>query len=298
MEKNSHYFIVGVFVSLAFFSLIIFVIWLTGTHDGRNYDRYTVYFHDAVSGLQESAIVQYRGIEVGRVRDVRLSPSRSDLIKVDIEIDENTPITARSEATLATLGITGLVFINLTTPEGDKTPAPKIEGEKYPIINGKGTQLGKLFQDIPEISQQVLEISKKLNGVLTDENVASLNETFRNVERLSRDLNGLLNEQNVSNISTSLDNISKASENIDEIVAKFQSTADKIDQAAENINGIITRNRGNIDRFTGDGLNQITEMTRETKDMARAVRRLADKLEQNPSQILYKPNYGGVEIQK
>lgn len=298
MEKNSHYFFVGLFVSVAFFALIVFTIWLTGTHDSKNYDRYTIYFRDAVSGLQNGAVVQYRGINVGRVRDVRLSPDQSELIKVDIEVSDDTPVTSGTDASLATLGVTGLAFINLTTPNDDKTPAKIVVGEKYPVIEGKGTQLSKLFQDIPQISKQVLEMTEKLNSILNDQNVENLNKTFQNVEKLSRDLNGLLTNQNVNNVSTSLQNISNASTSIEEIVKKFEHTAGQIDITVNNMNDVINRNRGNIDRFAGDGLTQITEMTRETKDMARAMRRLADKLEQNPSQLIYKPNYGGVEIQK
>lgn len=299
MEKNSHYFIVGLFVTFAFFALVIFVVWLTGMHDSQNYNRYTIYFRDPVNGLQPSAAVQYRGINVGRVKDVRLSSERTDLIKVDIEVEETTPITAHSEASLATQGITGLVFISLTTPEGnDKTPPSRVEGERYPVIPGKGTQLSKLFQDIPEISEKVLAITEKLNRVLNEQNVAALDQTFKNVEALSRDLNGLLSEQNVANVSKSLENISKASEDIDDIANRFSQTADKLDQTIDSINEVVTSNKGNIDRFAGDGLNQITEMTRETKNMARAMRRLADRLEQDPSQIIYKPGYNGVEIQK
>ena len=298
MEKNSHYMFVGVFVSFSFFALIVFIVWLTGTHDGRNYNRYTIYFKDPVSGLQQGANVQYRGIDVGRVRTVRLSDSQSELIKVDVEIDDTTPITAQTDASLATLGVTGLAFINLTTPDGVKTPPVRIQGEKYPVIQGKGTQLSKLFQDIPEISKQVLEMSQKLNGLLNQQNVENLNQTLLNVQKLSANLNSLVSEQNINNLSTSLQNVSDASGKMDDVVAKFENTANQIDKTANNLNDVINRNKGNIDRFAGDGLSQITEMTRETKDMARAMRRLADKLEQNPSQLLYKQNSGGVKIDK
>lgn len=289
---------VGLFVSVAFFLLVFFVVWLAGTHDGRNYNKYTIYFYDAVGGLQDGAVVQYRGVEVGRVREVRLSPGQAQLIKVDIEVDEDTPITASSEASLATLGVTGLAFINLTTPDGDKKPPIIVKGEKYPVIRGKGATLSKLFQDIPEISEQVLEISKKLNDLLNKDNVDNLNATIQNVQQVSANLNRLMTDQNVQNISTTLQNVSTASETLDQTIQKFQHTADQIDQTANNLNDVINRNKGNIDRFAGDGLAQITEMTKETKDMARSMRRLADKLQQNPSQLIYKPNYNGVEVPK
>ena len=85
---------------------------------------------------------------------------------------------------------------------------------------------------------------------------------------------------------------------IEQIVQRFNTTADQIDEAVATLNGILVDNRADIDRFAGSGLNQITEMSRETKKMAESVRRLADKLEQEPSRLLYQPKYRGVEIKQ
>lgn len=298
MEKKSHYFIVGIFVSVSLLALTLFAIWIAGTHDNRNYQRYTIFFHDPVSGLKDSAIVQYRGVDVGRVMDVRLSPQNNNLIKVDIEVDDSTPITKLSEASLAQQGITGIVYIELTTKDGDNTPPVVVEGEEYPVISGRGTQLSKLFQDIPEISKQILALSEKLNVVFNEENMASLSQTFKNVENLSGDMNGLLSEENISNTTIALRNVATTSEKADELISRFNKTADEIDKAVNSLNSVLTDNRGSIDKFAGSGLNQITEMSRETKEMAESIRRLADKLEQDPSRMLYQPNYRGVEIKE
>lgn len=298
MEKNSRYFVVGIFVTVSLLALTIFIIWLAGTHDIRNYQRLTIYFKDPVSGLKNSAVVQYRGVDVGRVMDVRLSPTRNDLIKVDIEVDETAPISKSTEASLAQQGITGIVYIELTTKEGDTEPPHRVDGERYPVITGRGTQLSKLFQDIPEISKQVLELSQKLNAVFDEETVASLSATFKNIEAMSRDMNGLLSEENVANTTVTLRNAAEASAGVDEMVTRFNKTADEIDQAVATLNGILTDSRADIDRFTGSGLNEITQMSRETKKMAESVRRLADKLEQDPSRLIYQPQYRGVEIQE
>lgn len=298
MEKNSHYFIVGLFVSVTLLAFTLFVIWLAGTHDSRNYKRYTIQFKDPVSGLKNSAAVLYRGVDVGRVMDVEIAAGRNDLIKVDIEVDENTPISRSTEASLAQQGMTGIVYIELTTDEGDKSEPFRIEGERYPVIGGRGTQLSKLFQDIPKISAQVLELSEKLNSVFNEESIAALQGTLKNVESLSADLNGLLSEENVENTSIMLRNGAQASQDIEQIVQRFNRTADQIDEAVATLNGVLTDNRADIDRFAGSGLNQITEMSRETKKMAESVRRLADKLEQEPSRLLYQPKYRGVEIKE
>ncbi len=298
MEKNSHYFIVGLFVSIAISGLILFVVWLAGTHDARNYNDYTVEFSDPVSGLKKSAIVQFRGIEVGRVTDIRLSPNSVDLVKVDIAIDDTVPINKTSFGSLATLGITGITYIELTTVNNDTTQPVTPQGERFPVIRGQGTQLSKLFQDIPAISKQLLDLSEKLNKAFDDDTIVSLNQTVKNVEQMSSDINALLSEENITNATTTLRNVSSASGEMDQLVARFDKTANEIDKVVASLNAVITNNKHDIDKFAGSGLNQITEMSRQTTEMARSIRRLADRLEQDPSRIIYKPNYRGVEVQE
>ena len=298
MEKKSHYFLIGIFVSLSLLAVTVFVIWLAGTHDARNYHRYTILFRDPVSGLKVGAAVQYRGVDAGRVRDIRIDDQQNDLIKVDIEIDEEIPLSNLSEASLATQGITGLVYIELTTKEGASAPPQRVAGEEYPVVLGSGTQLSKLFQDIPAISKQILQLTEKMNAAFDEDSQTSLQNTLKNVESITASVNQLLNEQNIANTSRALENISMASEDIGQIADRFNHTADEIDKAVANLNGIITDNRGDIDKFAGNGLRQITEMTAETKEMAKSIRKLADKLQQEPSRLIYQPNYRGVEIQK
>src|SRR4030095_1245045 len=107
MEKNANYFFVGIFVSLALLALVGFTIWLMGAGDFARYQRYTVYFTEPVSGLVHEAVVKYKGVEVGRILGLRLAPERTDLVKVDIEVKEGTPIRAGTTAGIELQGITG-----------------------------------------------------------------------------------------------------------------------------------------------------------------------------------------------
>lgn len=298
MEKDAKYFLVGLFVSAGLLALCFFSIWLAGSHDNNNYDRYTVYFTDAVSGLNEGAAVQYKGVAVGRVADIRLSETRQDLIKVDIEVEENTPISADTEVNLNMQGITGLVYVELRTEVGENTPVPRVEGERYPVLKGSGTNLAKLLQEIPEITRQVRDLAEKFNTLMSEENIASLTRTISNVETMSRDLNGLLSEANVASVSEMVNNFSASSRSIEEVAAKFEKTADEIDKAVASISKVVSKNESNINKFSQDGLEQITSMSRETRRMAESIRKIADKLNEDPSQLIYKPNDPGVEIPK
>lgn len=298
MEKNSHYFVVGIFVSIAIMASIFFVVWLAGNHDAKNYNNFTVNFSDPVSGLKKSAIVQFRGIEVGRVTDVRLSANSVDVVNVDIAIDESVPINQSSVASLATLGITGITYIELTTLNNNQDQLAKPTDETYPVIPGQGTQLSKLFQDIPAISKQLLNLSEKINQAFDKDTIISLNQTIKNVEQMSADINKILSDENIENATVTLRNVSSASGEMDQLVARFDKTANEIDKVVGSLNEVITNNKQDINKFTGSGLNQITEMSRQTTDMAKSIRRLADRLEQDPSRILYQPQYRGVQIKE
>ena len=298
MEKDARYFWVGLFVTFSLTALLAFVIWLAGASDMRSQERYTVYFTDAVSGLLEGAAVQYKGLAVGKVVEMRLAEGRSDLIKVDIEVDKNTPVRGETRANLAMQGITGLAYIELRTEPDDTTPVRKMANERHPVIIGSGTQIAKLFEDIPYITKQVLDLSKKLNAVLDDENMAKVSQTLANIEQMSRDMNGLLSNSNVANAGKALENMAAASEDMPELVSKLGNSADQMDKAVASLSRVITQNEANVNKFSRDGLDEITAMSRETRRMAVSIRRIAEKLDQDPSQLLYKPSYNGVEIKK
>lgn len=298
MERNPHYFAVGLFVSIALVAMVAFVVWLAGTHDTRRYDKYTIYFTDSVSGLNEGANVQYQGVQVGKVLDIRLAPARNDLIKVDIEVNDDTPVHSTTNASLATLGVTGLVFIQLTTPVGDHSPPKYMKGEKYPVIEGSGSALTKLLQDVPKINQRVLDIANRIDSILTPENAAAITATLQNANLFTHNMAAFTSPENVANASTSLKNLADSSENFGPTIQAMKDATAKFTTTVTNANAILVKNQANIDRFSDQGLRQITDATRQAADMTRSIKELADKLKQNPSQIIYKPGYEGVEVRK
>jgi len=155
MEKEANYFTVGVFVSVTLLALVGFSIWLAGVHDFGHHDRYTVYFTEPVSGLSDESLVKYKGVEVGKVLKFRISPERSELVKVDIEVKDDTPVRAETSASVAVQGITGQSYLDLATNNADKTQPARLAGEKYPVLKGTGSRLDKFFDELPKVSRNM-----------------------------------------------------------------------------------------------------------------------------------------------
>jgi phospholipid/cholesterol/gamma-HCH transport system substrate-binding protein len=296
MEKSANYFIVGLFATGTILAIFLFLVWLASPRDEKDYDFYTVEFSDSISGLEEGSNVEYKGVKVGKVMKLRLAKGNDELVYADIGVGKDTPVRAHTKVTLETQGITGLVRIEMATANDDRDPPPMKEGEKYPVLQGEGSKLYKALEDLPGITEKILSIATKFDGLLDDPTRAALKQTALNIENMSRDMNGLLSPPNVANVSAMIGNLSVSSAQVPEMVDHLKRTADQMDAAAANLNGIIARNKGHINRFAAEGLPQITAASREAKGTAASLRGLADKLKDDPSQIIYQPSARGVEI--
>ena len=65
---------------------------------------------------------------------------------------------------------------------------------------------------------------------------------------------------------------------------------------ADTFDNMVARNQENIDKFTSEGLSQVTSTAIEARKMVHSFREMADKLNRDPSQIIYRPQSTGVEI--
>ncbi len=154
MEKDARYFAVGLFVTISFMALVGFLIWLISPKDADDYSYYTVYFTASVGGLEEGSDVRYRGIPVGKVEELRFSDEHTELIKVDIAIDKETPVRKNTKVFMAMQGVTGRIHLELETLSGDKNPPGTPEGEMYPVLKGEGSRIDKIVSNFEKFSDE------------------------------------------------------------------------------------------------------------------------------------------------
>ena len=184
MEKDANYLRVGVFVTVTLLALGGFIIWLMGSHGFKHYDRYTVYFTDPVSGLNDDGVVKYKGVDVGKIVEIRLAPDKANLVKVDLEVKGGTPVRAETKANIQMQGITGQSYIELSTESLDSKPPASVAGEKYPVLQGSGSQLAKFFDDMPNLSRQLITALGAMNdfsrsGAKTADSIRALTDQLK-----------------------------------------------------------------------------------------------------------------------
>ena len=94
---------VGLFVLILGTALVAVVLWLaSGGAFKQRHNLFLAIMDESVSGLSANAPVKYNGVEVGKVRDIRLhsgDPERVDLL---FAIERGTPIKQDTVAVLKT----------------------------------------------------------------------------------------------------------------------------------------------------------------------------------------------------
>jgi phospholipid/cholesterol/gamma-HCH transport system substrate-binding protein len=202
MAKKTTNFILGLFVILGFFLGVGIIIWVGVTSYFQKGTTYVSYFDESVEGLQADSSVKYRGVDVGRVLQIRVAPDNK-LIGVVMKINLRGDLSKTTVAQVRSAGITGVKFIGLERPKPeDKDLSPKIEfPSEYPIIPSVPSEIQKLlagvnvivdkFQQIDTkgISDQVLATTKNIGDFVQSKEMtqllAKLEGTAANLERIT-----------------------------------------------------------------------------------------------------------------
>ena len=115
METKVSYALVGGFVVILGTLLVAVILWLaSGGAFQKAYDLYLAISEESVAGLNLNAPVKYNGVDVGRVRQIRLDPANPEQVNLLFAIERGTPIRQDTVAVLKTQGLTGIAYVELS----------------------------------------------------------------------------------------------------------------------------------------------------------------------------------------
>jgi phospholipid/cholesterol/gamma-HCH transport system substrate-binding protein len=306
MEIRASYVIVGTVVLALIAGLAVFSAWLIKVDvDELNID-YAIYFEGSVTGLQEGGQVQYRGVPVGRINQIRIDPDNVERVRVIVEIDKNTPITKDTIATLEMQGITGLAYVQLLGGTQDSAPLAIEEGAELPVIAARRSALERVFEATPDLLATAVDIAESLSSFLNDENISRLSNTLDNVEAFSGGLAD--NRDKVGDVMTGLDETlgeirqlsadlrqvsGKLDERLDGVGGDLVTTLTELSGAARDLGGAARQLDGMVEDlrepfsdFSGTGLYELTNLVGESRALVAALTRITKEVERDPAGFL------------
>ncbi|MFB3922762.1 MAG: MlaD family protein [Terriglobia bacterium] len=152
-----------VLTSLVVFAVGVFFISGRGGFFTRKYTLRT-YFSGA-SGLREGSQVRIAGIPVGVVQRIRISdstePTRAVEVLMRVPVDYRDEIRADSEARLATAGLLGEAFVDITRGQPAEPAVPN-NGE---VKSVEEADIKRIVQNTNDVISNLRVLSSKLNDI-------------------------------------------------------------------------------------------------------------------------------------
>lgn len=306
MDRDANYVAVGAFVLLMIAIAAGFVLWYSDTAEGQAQVRYEIYFEGSVSGLSEGSTVRYLGVVVGRVLGIGIDPRDARRVRVVADIGEEVPVRADTVARLTLQGVTGLLFIDLQPREPGSEPPKAVASLKFPVIPSVQSQFDVLVSALPDVVAKAGEALGRVNGLLSDRNIASVTAALGNAEIASRELPAAIADaratfHDLESAANEMETTMKAlgalgGSDVKSAAARLSEVADTLAQTAQRLDKLVADNQDNVDRFAGQGLADFEQLVRETRQAVHSFDTLTESLERDPSRIIYRPQPSGVEI--
>jgi phospholipid/cholesterol/gamma-HCH transport system substrate-binding protein len=246
--------LVGTFVVVTSCILVGALLWLAGANVFRRVDRYHVIFDRSVSGLAPGGTVEFQGVTVGRVQEIRLTDTIPPKVSVAIDITPGTPVRNDTRAELLGSVVTGIKFIAL----GGGTEAV---GQLKPggVIPGSVTAFERLGDEVAQIASRTLQIVDRLDTqVFTKQNNKKLGDLVDDVSVLADSLRVTLEPFREEGTGKDLTKLVR-----------------HVRQAANNIDGLVSdlrANQGGMLRDVTGALRSIERLASESNELVHGLR--------------------------
>jgi paraquat-inducible protein B len=262
---------------------------------------YLTYFPGPVGGLEPGTPVRMKGIQVGRVRDVRLryvpasgtleTPVTLEIDPRELELPLSNPITRESLRIAMNDALARLVQRGMRATLATSLVLPGAGGVSLEMVGQQGTARLNTATDPPVIPASsagsgIEGALAALNDVASTIRGLPLREIANDMRSTMRRVNALVNDpaldESMQRLNRSLAQIESAAtitrENIGPIAESLRNAATAAEGAARRVEELIgTQQRQGYD---------LGELVRELTRAAEAVRALASYLTENPDALL------------
>lgn len=292
METKAHHVLIGAFTLVVIVAGVIFALWLAKTSVSRQFHYYDIVFTEAVTGLSRGGTVQYNGIQVGEVSQLKLDPHDPRKVLARIRVAADTPIKVDTTAKLGLLGLTGVAFIQLTGGKPDTALLLPTPDNPVPRIRSESSALSQLLSSGADIITSINGILNKANVLLSDKNIGHINRTLAQLDQTTGaiaderdDIRVLLKQaaaaskelnETMRSVNSLVNNQGKAT------LGSAQTALVSLQRTSETLNKMLDENRGSLQ----SGLQGVAELgptLRQLRGTLRDVHDLTQKLQANPA---------------
>ncbi|MDC7818204.1 MULTISPECIES: MlaD family protein [Pseudomonas] len=301
METRAHHVLIGLFTVIVVAGALLFGLWLAKSSVDSAFQDYQIVFNEAVSGLSKGSAVQYSGIKVGDVVNLRLDPKDPRRVLAQIRLGSETPIKEDTQAKLALTGITGTSIIQLS---GGTPQSPPLKGKDghLPTIIASPSPIARLLNNSNDLMTGVNLLLHNANSMFSPDNVERVSNTLDNLQKTSASIAG--QRDDLHQLMQQLGSISKQTSAMLEQTTALMRNANgllndqgkqmfgsaehamrNLEQSSATLNKLLSDNQDSLNNGM-QGLNGLAPAVRELRETLSSLRAITRRLEANPGGYL------------
>lgn len=304
METRAHYAAVGAFVVIIVVVAIATILWLGGLQFGRELGTYYIFFKGSVAGLTRGSTVQYNGIPVGRVTDIRVDRDNLTQIQVTVDIDSNlVEIKTDARAYLETNILSGVATIQI---RGGTQQAGLLEpesGHRYAVIKAGQSELDAVKSSLPELVGDLKQVSHNLNLLLDDRNRQAVADSLQNLRTFtaafadhSQDIGVILDHTNAGilefkslmhDVDHSYTMRGGLKDQVSQTLKDYDRVATNLTDTARQLQAVVAENRPGLRNFVDTTLPGVDDLVNDVQRLADNLNQFVLQVQRDPTRLLF-----------
>jgi phospholipid/cholesterol/gamma-HCH transport system substrate-binding protein len=239
MNTNKHYILVGIFMIIGVVAMVFIGIWLSFGLNNVKLNNYIAIFKEPVDGLTMNASVKFNGVSIGNVIKIEIDTNSPGNTIVTLAIQEGTPITTNTYATLKPQGITGLSYIGLQT-DSKKLSKKLVEPSNappYPTIPTKPSLFNNISKQLSDVTTNIDKTAKNISSMFSKQNFDHVHNILANVDSITKNIadNNEKITQSIVSIEKLLSIFASNSKKYNKLMANLTQTSNSIAQTSAEL---------------------------------------------------------------
>ncbi|MEO8121278.1 MAG: MlaD family protein [Rhodoferax sp.] len=292
-----NYALVGGFVLLLGAVLIAAVLWLaSGGAIQKQYELYLAIEDESVAGLNLNAPVKYNGVDVGKVRDIRLDARNPARVNLLFAIERGTPIKEDTVAVLKTQGLTGIAYVELGGGSIGSPPLRATAGNPYPVIRTKPSLSARLENVLSSVLAKLDSTSNSINAILSEENRTAFKSALADIATVAHTLAARKDtiDTGLTDAARTLKNTAQATAQMEAVVERIGRGADAVEKMSQEVikTSVSTGKAADavgadVKRFGSETLPELERLLGEMSVLTTSLRRLSEQTERDPRGLIF-----------
>lgn len=277
--------------------LVAGALWLAaGGAFQKKYDLYLAIMDESVAGLNLNAPVKYNGVDVGKVRDIRLDPENPERVRLIFAIERGTPVKQDTVAVLKTQGLTGIAYVELSGGGRDAPPLLATAGSEYPEIRTKPSLSARLENVLTNVLAKLDSTSSNINAILSDENRAAFKSALADIAAVAHTIAARKDtlDAGIANAARTFENASRATAQVGPVIDRIGRSAEAVEKMGNEValtstgaGKMVDSVGADMQRFTAETLPELERLLGELSVLSASLRRLSEQTSRDPRGLLF-----------